>query len=213
MTRVLLIDDHAIVRRGLREIVESEFSDLTVGEAENRIQALQNVRNHNWDIITLDIAMPDISGSDLLKVIKKEAPHTPVLVFSMYPPEQYAVRMIKGGVSAYLSKDSNSDEIIIAMRKLLNGERYITPVVADLLAASFTSGFEPEVDQPHELLSDREYEVFLQLASGHSLTEISKAMSLSVKTISTYRSRINKKMGTKSNADLTLYAARHELLT
>jgi DNA-binding NarL/FixJ family response regulator len=207
--KILVADDHAIVREGLKQILV-ETSDIVVaGEASDGNQALNQVRKGDYDLVLLDIAMPGMSGLEVLKQLKSERPDLPVLMLSMYPEEQYAVRTLKAGASGYLTKESAPDELIAAIRKVCMGGKYVTSSLAENLAFYL----EMDSDRPaHELLSDREYQVMLMIGSGKRVKEIADELSLSVKTISTNRSRALRKMGMKTNAELTYYAIKHGLV-
>ena len=209
MIKILVVDDHAIVREGLKQILV-ETSDIVVaGEASDGNQALNQVRKGDYDLVLLDIAMPGMSGLEVLKQLKSERPDLPVLMLSMYPEEQYAVRTLKAGASGYLTKQSAPDELIAAIRKVCMGGKYVTSSLAENLAFYL----EMDSDRPaHELLSDREYQVMLMIGSGKRVKEIADELSLSVKTISTNRSRALRKMGMKTNAELTYYAIKHDLV-
>lgn len=209
MIKILIADDHPVVRKGLKEIIE-ETPDMVVGgEASNGQEALEKVRKGDIDIVVLDISMPGRSGLDTLKQLKSENPELSVLVLSMYPEEQYAVRVLRAGASGYLTKESAPDELIAAIRKASTGRKYISSSLAEKLAFDLEIGVEKP---PHETLSDREYEVMCMIASGKTGREIGEELFLSVKTISTYRSRILEKMKMKSNAELTHYAIKHRLV-
>jgi len=209
MTRVLIADDHAIFREGLRQILE-DVADLQVVEEASRGQeVLDKIEKNDYDLILLDIAMPGLSGLETLKLIKGRRPKMKVLILSMYPEEQYAVRAIKAGASGYITKAGASEELIGAIRKVLSGGKYITPSVADKLF----SDLEPEPGHPlHELLSDREYQVLCLIASGKTVSEIADRLALSVKTVSTHRVHILEKMKMKTNAELTNYAIKQSLV-
>lgn len=209
MIRILVADDHAIVRKGLKQII-AETSDMIVaGEASNGIEVLSKVRKNGFDLVLLDISMPGRSGLDILKELRSERPKLPILVLSMHPEEQYAVRVLKSGASGYLTKESAPDELISAIRKVSVGKKYVTPSLAEKLAFDL----ETDAERPlHELLSDREYQVLCLIASGRTVGEIAEKLALSVKTISTYRSRILEKMNLKNNAELTHYAIRNKLV-
>jgi two-component system invasion response regulator UvrY len=209
MTRVLIADDHAIFREGLRQILE-DVADLQVVEEASRGQeVLDKIEKNDYDLILLDIAMPGLSGLETLKLIKGRKPKMKVLILSMYPEEQYAVRAIKAGASGYITKAGASEELIGAIRKVLSGGKYITPSVADKLF----SDLEPEPGHPlHELLSDREYQVLCLIASGKTVSEIADRLALSVKTVSTHRVHILEKMKMKTNAELTNYAIKQSLV-
>ncbi len=209
MIRILVVDDHAIVREGLKQIL-SDVDDISVlGEAANGQEAMDKIRRQRFDVILMDISMPGRSGLEILKDIKTEQPKLPVLILSMHPEEQYAVRALRAGAAGYMNKASAPDELIGAIRKVSAGRKYVSPSVAEKLA--FELGTDPD-RLPHELLSDREYQVMLMLASGRTVSEIANELCLSVKTISTYRSRIMEKMNLKKNAELTLYAVQNHLL-
>jgi len=210
MIRILIADDHAVVRRGLKHIV-SEQPDMTVdGEAENARQVLDLVRTDKWDVIVLDINMPGRSGLEVLKELRREHPKLPVLVLSVHPEDQYGVRVLKAGAAGYLTKDSAPDELVQAIRKVHRGGKYVSASLAEVLAFEL----ETETDRPrHKSLSDREYQVMTMIASGKTVGEIGKELSLSVKTISTYRARVLGKMKMRTNAELTHYAIKNQLLS
>ncbi len=209
MVKILIADDHIIVRKGLKQII-SETSDMVVAdEASNGQEVLDKVRKNGFDMILLDISMPGRTGLDILRELKTEKPKLPILVLSMYPEEQYAVRVLRAGASGYLTKESAPEELIAAIRKVSLGKKYVTPSVAERLA------FDLDVDSEkplHETLSDREYQVLCLIASGKTVGEIADKLSLSAKTISTYRARILEKMNMKNNAELTHYAIQHKLV-
>ena len=209
MIKILVADDHAIVREGLKQIVR-ETSDMEVaGEAADGRQVFQMVANDDWDVVLLDIGMPGKSGIDILKELKAEKPGLPVLMLSMYPEEQYAVRALKAGASGYLTKESVPDELINAIRKVSAGGKYVSSSLAEKLAYDL----EADAEKPlHETLSDREYQVMNMIAKGETLKDIADELCLSIKTISTYRSRILEKMRMKNNAELMHYAIKHELV-
>jgi len=208
MIRILIADDHPLFREGLRHIIAG-CPDFTVaGEASNGQEVLENVWNNEYDMVLLDIAMPGTPGLEVLKRLKIEKPKLPVLVVSMYPEEQYAVRVIKAGASGYLTKESASEELITAIRRISGGRKYITASIAERLA----DDVEPTAEKPlHDTLSDRELEVFRMIAAGKTTTQIAEELFLSVKTISTYRSRILEKMKMKPNAELIHYAIKHNM--
>ena len=210
MIRILIADDHAIVRRGLKHIV-SEQPDMTVaGEAENARHVLDLVRTDEWDVIVLDINMPGRSGLEVLKELRREHPKLPVLVLSVHPEDQYGVRVLKAGAAGYLTKDSAPDELVQAIRKVHRGGKYVSASLAEVLAFEL----ETETDRPrHESLSDREYQVMTMIASGKTVGEIGEDLSLSVKTISTYRARVLGKMKMRTNAELTHYAIQNQVLS
>lgn len=209
MIRVLIADDHAILRRGLAQII-SEAGDMQVcAEAENSAQAVKYAREHALDVVLLDISMPDRNGLDTLKQLKKEKPKLPVLMLSMHPEETYALRAIKAGASGYLNKQSAPTLLVTAIRQVAGGRRYISPAVAEALAGTIADGS----DRPaHAMLSDREYETMRLIASGKRLKEIAEEMHLSVKTVSVYRARLLEKMQLKNNSELTRYALEKQLV-
>jgi two-component system invasion response regulator UvrY len=209
MLKVLIADDHPIVRQGLKQIL-SEESDMGVfGEAQNSQEVLELVQKQDWDIVILDITMPGRGGIDVLKELKHERPKLPVLMLSVHPEDQYAVRALKAHASGYMTKDSAPEELVKAIRKILRGGKYISSTLAEKLAFDL----ETETEKPlHETLSDREHQVLLMIASGKTVSEIAEELSLSVKTIDTYRARILEKMKMKTNAELTYYAIKNELV-
>ena len=209
MTRILIADDHAVVRRGLKQILYEAFPFAHLEEATDTAELLKKIREQQWDMVISDLSMPGENVLDAVRRIKQDFPKLPVLVLSIYPEELYAIRSIKAGASGYLRKNSHPDILLDAVRKVLSGKRYITPQVAEKLAA--TVG-KYGAKAPHEILSDREFEIFKLIASGKTVSEIAGNFSLSVSTISTYRTRILTKMNRKTNADLTLYAMEHKLL-
>jgi two-component system, NarL family, invasion response regulator UvrY len=209
MIKIFIADDHAVVREGLKHIL-SEIPDVLVaGEAGNGQEVLEKVGRKEYDLILLDIAMPGRDGLEILKDLKFQKPKLPVLILSMFPEEQYALRALKSGASGYLTKDSIPDELIKAVRKILNGGKYISSSFSEKLLFSFDNDAEKPI---HETLSDREYQVLRMIASGKTLQGIADELSLSVKTISTYRSRILEKMGMNNNAELTHYAIKLNLV-
>jgi two-component system invasion response regulator UvrY len=209
MIRILIADDHTIVRQGLKQIL-AETPDMVVAdEASNGQEVLAKVWNNDYDVVLLDISMPGRSGIDILKQLKGERPKLPILILSMYSEEQYAMRALRAGASGYLTKESAPDELIVAIRKVSQGRKYVSPSLAEKLAISLEVG---EEKPPHELLSDREYQVMCMIASGKTIKEIADELSLSVKTISTYRSRILEKLSLKTNAAITHYAVQNKLV-
>jgi len=209
MLRALIADDHAIVRRGLKEILAEEFDVAGFGEASTASQVLELIHKQNWDILVLDITMPGRSGLEVLKEVKHEHPQLPVLVLSMHPEDQFAIRTLKAGAAGYMTKENAPDELIKAIRKVLSGGKYVSPSLAEKLAAELaTDGEKP----PHEILSDREYQVMQMIASGKTVRVIAHELSLSVKTISTYRARILEKMKMKNNAELIHYVLSNHLV-
>lgn len=209
MIKILIADDHAIVREGLKQIL-AETSDMVVaGEAANGQEVLEQILKDDYDLVLLDISMPGRGGLDTLKQLKSDSPDLPVLMLSMYPEEQYAVRTLKAGASGYLTKKSAPEELIAAIRKVCAGRKYVTSSLAERLALYLETDSERPV---HELLSDREYQVMLMIASGKTVKTIAEELSLSVKTISTNRSRALIKMGMKTNAEMTYYAVKQGLI-
>jgi len=209
MIRIVIADDHPIVRAGMKQII-SEASDMqVVDEAGDGRQLLQKARTETFDVVILDITMPHIDGLDVLKQLKIEKPKLPVIILSIHPESQYALRVLKAGASGYVTKTSAPDELINAIRKVYRGGKYISPSVAEKLAFQLEADFE---EMPHEALSDREYQVLCMLASGKTVTEIADELALSVKTVSTYRSRILEKMNMKNNAELIHYAVQNKLV-
>lgn len=208
MIKILIADDHAVVRQGLIQIV-SDTSDIVVSdEASNGREVLAKISKNKYDVVVLDVGMPDFSGLDILNEIKKENPKLPVLMLSIYPEEQYAVRALKAGASGYLTKKVAPEELIRAIRKVYSGGKYVTSTLAETLAFSLVKGEKP----PHESLSDREFQVMSMLAEGKRIKDIAKALFISEKTVSSYKSRIFVKMRMKSNAELTRYAIKHGLI-
>lgn len=206
--KVLIADDHTVVRRGLRQILAEEFTRLEVGEARDAREALRLARDDDWDLVVLDISMPGRSGVEVLKELKQARPRTPVLILTGHPEEQYAIRVLRAGAAGYMTKESAPEHLIAAVRKVTGGGRYVSPAVAELLAASV--GGDP-TRLLHENLSDREYQVLCLIASGKTVGQIAGELALSVKTISTYRARVLEKMGMKTNAELTHYAITNNL--
>ena len=210
MKNVLLVDDHSIVRQGLKNLIALEADLVVTGEAASGLEALNLVRKNQYDVIVLDISMPDKNGVDTLHDLKHVAPNLPVLILSGYAEAQYALNLIRSGCKGYLSKDADADEIIKAIRTIANGKRYISAELAELMSEQLS---HPSEKQLHEALSDREFQVFFKLAGGLSPTEIGTELNISVKTVSTYRSRILEKMSLKTNADLTYYAIKNGLIS
>ena len=209
MIRIAIVDDHAMVRAGLRQFFSDQPDFTVVAEAANGREALAIVRQGNVDVILMDIAMPDQSGVDALAAIRARAPDLPVLILSGYPEEHYATTLLRQGASGYLNKDCDPEEIVKAIRTVCRGRKYITAGVAERLAEGLGGGGEK---LPHEELSERELQVFLRLAKGETVGHIAQSMSLSVKTISTYRTRVMEKTHLASNSDLTYYALKNGLI-
>ncbi len=206
---VLIADDHTVVRHGLQEILNRKFTDVEAVEAKDSREAMQQFGARRWDLVLLDINMPGRSGLDVLEEMKRLQPRTPVLVLSAYPEQEFAIRAIKLGASAYLNKQSAFDELIAAVKKALAGGRYITTSLAERMADSLGS---PDSGAPHETLSNREFQVLRLIAVGRSIKEIAAELNLSEKTIGTYRARISEKIGLSTNVELTRYALQHNLV-
>ncbi len=209
MIRVLIADDHPLLRSGLKYILQQEPDFGPPGEAENSDQALERIEEQTWDIVILDIGMPGRNGLETLSEIKRLHAGLPVLILSMHPEEQFALRAIKAGASGYITKSDASSELVRAIRRILSGRKYVSAGLAEVLANAINAGD----DRPlHEALSDREYHVVCRIASGKSVSEIAEESALSVKTISTYRSRALEKMKMHTNSELTRYAIRNGLV-
>jgi DNA-binding NarL/FixJ family response regulator len=207
--RIIIADDHAIVREGLKQILADSKDIIVTGDAENGVDAIKLVRKNDCDVLLLDISMPDRSGIEVLKQIKKESPKLAVLMLSMHREDQYAVRSLKAGAAGYMNKQSAPNELVDAIRVVAAGRKYISPALAQELANQV--GDDREVPL-HETLSDREYQTFIMIASGKTVSDIGDELSLSVKTISMYRSRLLQKMKLRNNAELTHYAIKNELV-
>ncbi|HOE73998.1 MAG TPA: response regulator transcription factor [Deltaproteobacteria bacterium] len=209
MIRVLVVDDHPIVREGLKQILSDTEDILVVDEADSGQAVLSSAARSNFDVVLLDISMPGRDGLEVLRELKQQKPKLPVLILSMYPEEHYAVRVLRAGASGYLTKSSAPDELISAIRKVASGRKYISSTLAERL----TYELDRDADRPmHEVLSDREYQVMHMISTGKSVKEIAEALGLSVKTVSTYRSRIMEKMNMKNNAEIVLYAVQNKLI-
>ncbi len=209
MIRTIIADDHAIVRSGLKQIL-SDCPDMVVaGEAKDGQELLDQVKNDVFDVILLDISMPGRNGLEILKQLKVEKPHIPVLVLSMHAEDQYAVRILKAGASGYLTKETIPDKLVEAIDKVYNGGKYISSELAEMLAENLVQNSEKS---PHDSLSDREYQVLCRIASGKTVTQIADEMFLSIKTISTYRTRILEKMNMMNSAELTHDAIKNNLV-
>lgn len=209
MIRILIADDHATVRHGLTLILEQTPGMKVVADCANGTDALSWLSKNDCDVALIDIAMPGMNGIDLLKHLKKEKPKLPVLVLSSYPEDQYAVRLIKTGAAGYLNKECAPEEVVNAVLSVMGGKRHISPAVVEMLANELSM---PEGKLPHETLSNREYQIFLQIATAKSVAEIANTLQLSSKTISTYRSRILEKMQLQNNAELMRYAVKKNLI-
>lgn len=209
MKNILLVDDHGIVRQGLKNLIELEDGLQVTGEAASGLEAIQLIRANKYDVVVLDLSMPDKNGVDTLHDLKHIAPDLPVLILSGYAEEQYALNLMRSGCKGYLSKDADSDEIIKAIRTIANGRRYISSELADLMTNELS---HPSEKLLHEMLSKREFQVFFKLAGGLSPTDIAAELNISIKTVSTYRTRILEKMSLKTNADLIYYAIKNGLV-
>lgn len=209
MIKIGIVDDHPIVRNGLKEYFAEQVDLRVVGEAASGREAVDLVRTTDMDVLLMDLSMPGQSGIDAMAMIRAKAPDLGILILSVYPAEQYAINLIKRGASGYLNKECDPSEILAAVRAIALGRRYISAAVADLLAQQMD---RPGEGALHEQLSKREFQVFLNLARGHTVGEVAETMSLSVKTVSTYRTRLMEKMGLHSNSDLTYYALKNKLI-
>jgi len=210
MIRIAIIDDHAIVRAGLRQFLSEQVDLTVVAEASNGREALDIVRKGQVDVLVMDLSMPDQSGVDALAAIKAREPDLPVLILSGFPEQHYATTLLRQGASGYLNKECDPEEIVKAIRTVVRGRKYITAGVAELLADGLSGGVGDKL--PHEQLSEREFQVFLRLAKGETIGHMADSMSLSVKTVSTYRTRVMEKMNLSSNSDLTYYALKNGLI-
>ena len=203
MLRILLVDDHPSFRRGVKEILTEGLESVKIGETNDAQQMLELVRDRKWDLVIMDITLPGRSGLDAVKELKDTSPSLPILVLTMHPEDQYAIRMFKAGVDGYVNKASAPAELVRAIKKVLTGGQYVSTELAERLALTLKTGTD---QSPHERLSDREYQVLCMLASGQTVSDIAKTVNLSVTTVSTYRARILEKMSMKNNAELTRYA-------
>ena len=209
MIRILIVDNHAVLRRGLKEIIERELAGSACDEAENAENAIAKVRTQDWDLVILDIKMPGRSGLDALRDIRQERREVPVLIFSMHPEDQYARRVLRAGACGYMNKETPPEELIKAIKRLLAGGRYVSPALAERLALDLSeAGWQPV----HETLSDREFEVLRMIAYGKTVSLIAEELHLSESTISTYRARILEKMKMTNTAELIRYALRNHLV-
>ncbi len=208
MKRVLVADDHPVVRQGIKRILSEEPDVSAIGEAQSAADVLRLIRQQEWDLVILDISMPG-GGLDALKQIVHERPRVPVLVLSVHPEDQYAVRVLKAGAAGYLTKDTPPDELKKAVRKVMQGGKFVSATLAEKLASGLgRAGVGPD----HETLSDREYQVLCMIASGKTVSEIGRELALSVKTISTYRARVLKKLALRNNTELARYGIQHQLV-
>jgi len=209
MHRILIADDHTVVRKGLKQIILDAFPSAEIEEVADAEDLLKNVGAKTWDVVITDISMPGRSGLDVLQQIRLDHPKLPVLILSVHPEDQYAIRVLKAGASGYLNKDSAPEDLVKAIDRVMMGKKYINTSIAEKLATTLEQDSEKS---PHEYLSDREFEVLKLLAAGKSVSDIGDQISLSASTVSTYRARILTKMNLKTNADLTLYCVEHKLI-
>ena len=209
MIRLLVIDDHAVVRGGIRHVVQETGDIVVAAEAASGAEALEKADREEFDVVLLDISMPGRGGLEVLKELRQRSVKAPVLILSIFPEEQYAVRALRSGAAGYLTKESAPEELIVAIRKVASGGKYVSATLAERLATTLAT---PSGGLLHEQLSDREYQIMCMMASGKTQSQIADELALSVKTISTYRSRIIAKMGLKSNAEITRYAIENRLV-
>lgn len=209
MKRILIADDHLAIRNGVKQIIAHRLNAVEFGEASNAVEVFKLVKDKKWDMIIVDMDMPGRNGLEIIAQLKDQNSKIPALMFSMHPEEQVGIRALKAGALGYLTKDSSGEEMIKAIELVLSGKRYISPFIAEKLASQLEN---PTNKDSHELLSDREYQTLLLFGHGKSVSEIAKDLSLSIATISTYRTRILEKMGMKTNAELVCYAIRNNLV-
>lgn len=207
--RILIADDHAVIRKGLKQILIESFPDAYIGEAVDAEEIIAKTISESWDIVITDLSMPGRSGLDAIQDIRLNFPKMPILMLSIHPEEQYAIRALKSGASGYISKDAATEELVSAVKRLLSGKKYISSAIADKLAEGV--GIDQHI-MPHELLSNREYEIFILIAQGRQVSEIAEQLHLGVTTISTYRTRLLGKMRLKNNAELIRYALDNKLI-
>jgi len=209
VTKILIADDHPVVRAGLKELLSGAFGKLTFTEAKTAQETIEMASKEEWSLVILDVSMPGRSGIDILSDLKRAQPKLPVLVLSMHPEEQFARRALKAGASAYMTKETVPEELVKAVRKVLAGGRYVSAALAEKLASDLREGTNLT---PHEILSDREFQILQMIASGKTVTNIAEELALSVKTVSTYRARVLEKTGMRNNAELIRYAIENHLV-
>ncbi len=209
MTKILIADDHPLFRRGLKDILQTQPDIELVGEADTGHKALEMARKQRWDVLVLDITMPGLSGIEILNVLRKEQPKLPILILTAHPENQYAVRVLRAGAAGYMTKETAPHELIRGLRKILKGAKYVSETLAEKLASDLGAQNQKK---PHDLLSDREYEIMRLIASGKPLGKIAGELALSPRTVSTYRSRALEKMKMKTNTDLIRYAMENKLI-
>ncbi len=209
MNKILIADDHPVVRAGLKELLSGAFGKLTFTEAKTAQETIEMASKEEWSLVILDVSMPGRSGIDILSDLKRAQPKLPVLVLSMHPEEQFARRALKAGASAYMTKETVPEELVKAVRKVLAGGRYVSAALAEKLASDLREGTNLT---PHEILSDREFQILQMIASGKTVTNIAEELALSVKTVSTYRARVLEKTGMRNNAELIRYAIENHLV-
>ena len=209
MTKILIADDHPVVRAGLKELLSGAFGKLTFTEAKTAQETIEMASKEEWSLVILDVSMPGRSGIDILSDLKRAQPKLPALVLSMHPEEQFARRALKAGASAYMTKETVPEELVKAVRKVLAGGRYVSAALAEKLASDLREGTNLT---PHEILSDREFQILQMIASGKTVTNIAEELALSVKTVSTYRARVLEKTGMRNNAELIRYAIENHLV-
>jgi DNA-binding NarL/FixJ family response regulator len=207
--RALIADDHAVLRRGLADVLSEERDIVVRGEAGSCREVLAKLRQGEWDVVVLDLNFPDGNGLDLLREIKRERPKLPILILTIASEDQFAVRALRSGASGYLTKESAPEELVQAVRKVVAGGRYVSPKLAERLAVMIDRDAE---QPPHDQLSEREFQVFRLIASGRAVSQVAEELHLSVKTVSTYRARVLEKMNLRTNAELTVYAVRNHLV-
>jgi DNA-binding NarL/FixJ family response regulator len=208
MIKVLIADDHAVVRKGLKQIIQEKTNMMVAGEATTGQEVLDMVRKENWDVLVLDISLPLRNGLEVLQEVRRSKPRLPVLILSIYPEEQFGIRVLRAGASGYMNKECALDELVSAIQKVVTGGKYVSPTLAERFAFELSGDL---TKAPHEMLSDREYDVMRMLGAGKPPTEIAKELALSAKTVSTYRARVLLKLNLKTNAELIRYVLEHGL--